>query len=71
MFAEAGVPLQPDGSGIDALVDALWWQADEAAVQQRIRELLASGLDETADRTYTRCNEERGAPAVAAFDRLL
>ncbi|HKV03213.1 MAG TPA: LLM class flavin-dependent oxidoreductase [Ktedonobacteraceae bacterium] len=46
MFAEAGVPVAADGSGIDALVDALVVAGDEASVQQRMRELLAGGLDE-------------------------
>jgi alkanesulfonate monooxygenase SsuD/methylene tetrahydromethanopterin reductase-like flavin-dependent oxidoreductase (luciferase family)/DNA-binding SARP family transcriptional activator len=59
MFAEAGVPVAPDGSGIDALVDALVVAGDEAAVQQRIRELLASGLDELLIAPVPVADEER------------
>jgi F420-dependent oxidoreductase-like protein len=59
MFAEAGVPVAADGSGIDALVDALVVAGDEAAVQQRIRELLASGLDELLIAPVPVADEER------------
>ena len=59
MFAEAGVPVAPDGSGIDALVDALVVAGDEAGVQQRMRELLASGLDELLITLIPVADEER------------
>ncbi len=59
MFAEAGVPVAPDGSGIDVLVDALVVAGNEAAVQQRIRELLASGLDELLITPIPVADEER------------
>jgi F420-dependent oxidoreductase-like protein len=59
MFVEAGVPVAPDGSGIDALVDALLVAGDEATVQQRIRELLASGLDELLIAPVPVADEER------------
>src|SRR5258708_2598565 len=59
MFAEAGVPVAPDGSGIDVLVDALVVAGNEAAVQQRIRALLASGLDELLITPIPVADEER------------
>ena len=46
MFAEAGFPIGEDGSGTDALVKSLVVAGDKAQVGQRLRELIASGLDE-------------------------
>jgi F420-dependent oxidoreductase-like protein len=46
MFAAAGFPVAADGSGVDALVKTLVVAGDEAEVENRLRELLASGLDE-------------------------
>jgi F420-dependent oxidoreductase-like protein len=46
MFAEAGFPISADGSGIAALVKALVVAGDQALVEKRLRELIASGLDE-------------------------
>ncbi len=46
MFAAAGFPIAEDGSGVDALVKALVVAGDQAQVEKRLRELIASGLDE-------------------------
>jgi F420-dependent oxidoreductase-like protein len=46
MFAAAGFPIAADGSGVAALVKALVVAGNEAQVEQRVRELIASGLDE-------------------------
>jgi F420-dependent oxidoreductase-like protein len=46
MFAEAGFPIAADGSGTDALVKSLVVAGNQAQVGQRLRELIASGLDE-------------------------
>ncbi|MGI9059125.1 MAG: LLM class flavin-dependent oxidoreductase [Ktedonobacteraceae bacterium] len=46
MFAAAGFPIAADGSGTDALVKALVVAGNEAQVERRLRELIASGLDE-------------------------
>ena len=46
MFAEAGFPIAADGSSIAALVKALVLAGNEAQVEKRLRELIASGLDE-------------------------
>src|SRR6266516_1498086 len=46
MFAAAGFPIAPDGTGIAALVKALVVAGNEAQVEKRLRELMASGLDE-------------------------
>ena len=46
MFAEAGFPLAADGSGTDALVKSLVVAGNQAEVERRLRELIASGLDE-------------------------
>jgi F420-dependent oxidoreductase-like protein len=46
MFASAGFPIAADGTGVDALVKALVVAGNEAQVEKRLRELLASGLDE-------------------------
>src|SRR5713226_1164632 len=46
MFAAAGFPIAADGSGVDALVKALVVAGDQAQVKKRLRELIASGLDE-------------------------
>ena len=46
MFALAGFPVAEDGSGLDALVKELVVAGDPAQVEQRVRELLASDLDE-------------------------
>lgn len=46
MFAEAGFPVTPDGGGVDALVKELVVAGSAARVEARLRNLLASGLDE-------------------------
>jgi len=46
MFAGAGFPIDEDGTGVDALVKALVVAGNEAQVEKRVRELIASGLDE-------------------------
>ncbi|HJT55351.1 MAG TPA: LLM class flavin-dependent oxidoreductase [Ktedonobacteraceae bacterium] len=46
MFAEAGFPIGVDGTGVAPLVKALVVAGDQAQVEQRLRELIASGLDE-------------------------
>ncbi len=46
MFAAAGFPVTADGTGITALVKALVVAGNEAQVKKRVRELIASGLDE-------------------------
>jgi F420-dependent oxidoreductase-like protein len=46
MFEAAGFPVAADGSGVDALVKALVVAGNEAQVEKRLRDLLASGLDE-------------------------
>ena len=46
MFALAGFPVAGDGSGLDALVKELVVAGDQTQVEKRVRELLASGLDE-------------------------
>lgn len=46
MFAEAGLPVAADGSGIDTLVDELFVTGDEANVRRQLRQFLARGLDE-------------------------
>ncbi len=46
MFASAGFPVSDDGGGLPALLKELVVSGDQAQVEQRLRELLASGLDE-------------------------
>lgn len=46
MFEAAGFPVPPDGSGVPAIIRELVVSGDQAQVGQRLRELLASGLDE-------------------------
>ena len=46
MFSEAGFPIGADGSGTEELVKSLVVAGDPAMVQQRVRELIESGLDE-------------------------
>jgi F420-dependent oxidoreductase-like protein len=46
MFAEAGFPIAADGSSIASLVKALVVAGDQSQVEKRLRELIASGLDE-------------------------
>jgi F420-dependent oxidoreductase-like protein len=46
MFADAGFAVAPDGSVPDALIDSLVVSGDEAAITNRLRELLDQGLDE-------------------------
>jgi len=46
MFAAAGFPIASDGTGVAVLVKALVVAGDQAQVEKRLRELIASGLDE-------------------------
>jgi F420-dependent oxidoreductase-like protein len=46
MFADAGFPVEPDGSMSDNLIDNLVVSGDEATITSRLTDLLASGLDE-------------------------
>jgi F420-dependent oxidoreductase-like protein len=46
MFAAAGFPIAADGGGTDVLIKALVVAGNEAQVEKRLRELIASGLDE-------------------------
>jgi len=46
MFAAAGFPIGADGSGVDTLIKELVVAGTEAQVEKRLRELIASGLDE-------------------------
>ncbi len=46
MFAAAGFPVEDDGTGVAALVNALVVTGTQAQVENRLRELIASGLDE-------------------------
>src|SRR5205823_13963375 len=46
MFADAGLPVTPDGSGLDALARSLVVFGNEAAVVEQLSHLLAQGLDE-------------------------
>ena len=61
MFAAAGFPIGTNGSGVDTLMKALVVAGTEAQVEKRLREALASGLDElllmlvpVADETHER-----------------
>ncbi len=46
MFALAGFPIGSDGTGTTELVKALVVAGNQAQVEKRLRELIASGLDE-------------------------
>jgi hypothetical protein len=46
MFADAGFPVTPEGTGLDALARSLVVFGNEATIAQRLSELLAQGLDE-------------------------
>ncbi|MHB8599609.1 MAG: LLM class flavin-dependent oxidoreductase [Ktedonobacteraceae bacterium] len=46
MFAAAGFPVEEDGTGVAALVKTLVVAGTQAQVENRLRELIASGLDE-------------------------
>lgn len=46
MFAEAGMPVAADGTGLEALAKSLVISGDEATLSRRLSELLAEGLDE-------------------------
>jgi len=46
MFADAGFPVEPDGSMSDNLIDSLVVSGDEANITSCLTDLLASGLDE-------------------------
>ncbi len=46
MFAAAGFPVGEDGTGVAALVQALVVAGTQTQVENRLRELIASGLDE-------------------------
>jgi F420-dependent oxidoreductase-like protein len=46
MFADAGFPVSPDGTMSDALLDSLVVSGDEAAISDRLTDLLTMGLDE-------------------------
>src|SRR6266516_3050731 len=59
MFAAAGFPVAADGTGIAALVKALVVAGNEAQVEKRLRELIASGLDELMLMLVPVADEER------------
>src|SRR5437588_4156830 len=59
MFAAAGFPVGADGSGVDALVKALVVAGNEEQVEKRVRELMASGLDELLLMLVAGADEER------------
>lgn len=46
MFALAGFPIAGDGSSVPAIVKALVVAGDQAKIAERLRELIAGGLDE-------------------------
>jgi F420-dependent oxidoreductase-like protein len=46
MFTDAGLPVAPDGTMTDALLESLVVSGDEAIVAERLTELLEAGLDE-------------------------
>jgi F420-dependent oxidoreductase-like protein len=46
MFAEAGHPVQEDGTLPEALIDSLVVSGDEQTITTRLSELLSNGLDE-------------------------
>jgi alkanesulfonate monooxygenase SsuD/methylene tetrahydromethanopterin reductase-like flavin-dependent oxidoreductase (luciferase family) len=46
MFADAGFPIDSDGTMTDDLIDSLVVSGDEATIAARFNELLDSGLDE-------------------------
>lgn len=46
MFADAGHPVDPDGTLSDALVESLVISGRASAISERLQELLALGLDE-------------------------
>jgi alkanesulfonate monooxygenase SsuD/methylene tetrahydromethanopterin reductase-like flavin-dependent oxidoreductase (luciferase family) len=46
MFADAGFPVSSDGTMSDELIASLVVSGDDAAIADRLRELLAAGLDE-------------------------
>lgn len=60
MFKEAGLPIAADGSGLDALAQALVISGDEATLHARLTELLASGLDELMVHPLPLTNEGKG-----------
>ncbi len=59
MFAEAGFPIGADGSGTSELVKSLVIAGDKAQVEQRLRELVESGLDEFMLMMVTVADEAR------------
>jgi hypothetical protein len=46
MFTNAGFPVSADGTMSGALLDSLVVSGDEAAISDRLTDLLAIGLDE-------------------------
>ncbi|WP_165423652.1 LLM class flavin-dependent oxidoreductase [Ktedonosporobacter rubrisoli] len=46
LFANAGIPLGPDGTGSEELISALVAQGSAAAVEQRLRQILATEIGE-------------------------
>jgi hypothetical protein len=46
MFADAGLPVDADGNGLDALARVLVVSGDEATLRTRLTGLLELGLDE-------------------------
>ena len=59
MFAAAGFPVEDDGTGVPALMKALVVAGTPAQVEQRLRELLTSGLDELLLMLVPVANEAR------------
>ena len=46
LFAAAGVPLGPNGEGMERLISALVVQGSATSVEQQLRQLLATELGE-------------------------
>lgn len=59
MFAAAGFPVEDDGTGVAALVKALVVAGTQVQVEKRLRELIASGLDELLLMPVPVANEAR------------
>jgi F420-dependent oxidoreductase-like protein len=59
MFSAAGLPVAPDGSGLNVLADSLVVSGNEDTVKSHLTELLKGGLDELLLTLVTVADEER------------